>query len=475
VSARPPVVVIGAGVAGLVAARELARLGVEARVYEAGTALAGMARSHVDPDGFRYDVGAHFVTNRFLAAIGMPGPFHVLPRYAEVVHLGPGHDPLYPVGLLGVPRYVASAARERLVRPRRDLTVAADRFRHDYGAALADEVALPLLEAWSGLPAEQLSASVIDKLPTGLVQTVWLRAAQRLTRRAVMIGYCKEERSATAVHHVAPEGGTAAICEHLATTLPHPVQLGSPAEAVHTDGRRVVGVTIAGHDVETDTVLSTLPINRLPRLVTGTGRLERFSRFRFRGLVLVHLKLNGRGLLPDVVTWTPRGLPFFRATETPLAMPWTAPEGRTMVLCELGAQPGDATWSMSDDEAVERCLAGLVELVPDARGRFCGASVLRQPLAYPVFALEYEHDRADLAARGTGIAGLHSIGRNGEFDHILMEDTFWRLRRRMPAIAATAMTGGGGQRRAGAGSPSAVASSPSTASTSTACIDARTI
>jgi protoporphyrinogen oxidase len=432
--ARPPVVVVGGGIAGLVAAHELGRLGVDAQVYEAGASVAGMAASHTDADGFSYDIGAHFVTNRFVAALGVPGPFHTLPRYGEVVHLGNGRHPLYPLGLLGVPRFVASAAREKVTRPARDLSIASERFRHDYGPALADEVALPLLEAWSGLPADELSASVIDKIPTSLPQTLWLRAAQRLTRRAVMIGYCKEERSAAGVHHIVPVAGVAAICTHLAGRLDRPVQLHSPVQAVHVDDGRVVGARIADTDIETDLVISTLPINRLPQLVQGSDALDRFRRFRFRGLVLVNLKLSGRDLLPDVVVWTPRGFPYFRVTETPLSMPWTAPDGKTMILCELGAQPGDDIWSLSDDDAVERCLATLGPLVPDVRARFLGASVLRQPLAYPVFALEYEHERADLATNGTGVRGLVSIGRNGEYDHILMEDTFWRLRRRMPAI-----------------------------------------
>ena len=118
-----------------------------------------------------------------------------------------------------------------------------------------------------------------------------------------------------------------------------------------------------------------------------------------------------------------------------MAMPWMAPEDKTMILCEFSAQPGDEVWTLTDEEAVERCVSSLDPLIPAVRERVLGASVLRQPLGYPVFALDYEGDRAALAADGTGIAGLHSVGRNGEFDHILMEDTFWRLRRRIPQIA----------------------------------------
>jgi protoporphyrinogen oxidase len=235
---------------------------------------------------------------------------------------------------------------------------------------------------------------------------------------------------------VYPEGGIAAICQHVADGLAQPVQVGQPAEKIYTDCERVVGVRIAGRDVETHTVISTLPINRLPQLIEGSDRLERFRRFQFRGLVLVNLKLAGRELLPDVIVWTPHGFPYFRVTEPPMAMPWMAPESKTMILCEFGAQQGDEVWGLSDEEAVEQCLSTLDPIIPGVRSRFLGASVLRQPLGYPVFALDYEPDRAALATEGTGIAGLHSIGRNGEFDHILMEDTFWRLRRRIPRIAS---------------------------------------
>ena len=121
-------------------------------------------------------------------------------------------------------------------------------------------------------------------------------------------------------------------------------------------------------------------------------------------------------------------------------MPWTAPEGKAMILCELGAQPGDATWNLTDDEATERCVATFAPLIPDVRSRLLGSVVQRQPLAYPVFSLAYEPDRADLASNGTGVEGLLSVGRNSEFDHILMEDTFWRLRRRLPAVADRLLT-----------------------------------
>jgi len=37
--------------------------------------------------------------------------------------------------------------------------------------------------------------------------------------------------------------------------------------------------------------------------------------------------------------------------------------------------------------------------------------------------------------RDTGVQGLVSVGRNGEFDHLLMEDVYWRTVRRIRRLA----------------------------------------
>ena len=61
--------------------------------------------------------------------------------------------------------------------------------------------------------------------------------------------------------------------------------------------------------------------------------------------------------------------------------------------------------------------------------------MLRTPIAHPVFLNAYEQERLALAQRSP-VAGLYSIGRNGEFAHILMEDVYWRTLARMRDIEA---------------------------------------
>ena len=71
----------------------------------------------------------------------------------------------------------------------------------------------------------------------------------------------------------------------------------------------------------------------------------------------------------------------------------------------------------------------LKPIIKDARERYLGCKVLRTPIAYPVFLNEYESERERFNL-STGVDGLFSVGRNGEFSHIFMEDVYWRTMKR---------------------------------------------
>ena len=78
-------------------------------VYEAGTRFAGLAQSFRDDEGFTYDFGAHFITNRLAAALGIGAYCQDVRSYGEAVRLGHS-DYSCPFGLLG-PRSSQDARR----------------------------------------------------------------------------------------------------------------------------------------------------------------------------------------------------------------------------------------------------------------------------------------------------------------------------------------------------------------------------
>ncbi len=429
-----PVAILGAGLAGLTAATYLRRHGIPVRVYEAGKNLAGLARSERDEDGFTYDCGAHFITNRLAAAVGVSATCRPMPRYGETVwHRGRTYS--YPFGLMRSLRYVSSAMAAKVRGPfARKPVTAADHYRGQYGRKLADDIALPLTEAWSGATGDELSASVGEKFATSLPRTMMLKAAARITRRTVAIGYSGTVKESPHVWHVYPEGGIGAVCERLADEVRDAVHTESPVEAILVEGGRAVGVRVNGEDSPARAVVSTAPVPILAKLVRGTDRLAHLARFRYRAMVFVNMRFDGPSGLPDVVTWTPGAeYPFFRLSDISLGLPWLVPTGKSQVTCDIGCRAGDETWTATYESLGAICLKALERIVPGLSKRFLGCRVVRTPLAYPVFLAEYEADRRRFEL-GTGVDGLYSVGRNGEFAHILMEDVFWRTRRKLVGL-----------------------------------------
>lgn len=438
---RSPVMIIGAGLAGLTAAAALRRQGVPVRIFESGPKVAGLATTFNHSDGFSYDFGAHFITNRLAAAIGVGAECRVVRHYGESVFLQ-GRDYSYPFGLSLSPRYAFSGAIAQLgsMVNKSEPESADAMYRLRYGAALAKDVAIPLTEAWSGVPATELASSVGDSIPNSIAKILGLKLASRLTGRAVACGYSREAPENPHVWHVYPKGGVGLLCQKLAEGLEDCISLNSRVENILVEKDRVTAIRVAGTEISASAVLSTAPINILGKMVQGTTTLDYLKRFRYRPMVFINMRFRGRGLLPDVVTWTPeQEFPFFRLTETPMSMPWLAPEGKTLVTVDIGCDVGDEIWTMDDDALGEYCLRFLDPVIKGARDKYLGCKVLRTPYSYPVFLAEYEEQRRQFA-RSTNIEGLHSIGRNGEFAHIFMEDVYWRTLSKVRDITRPSLT-----------------------------------
>ncbi len=422
---RPRVAVVGAGFAGLVAATELVARGAEVTVFEAAPHVGGLARSFTDDDGFSHDFGAHFITNRLADALGVSDRCRVVEKHGEAVFID-GKPSWYPYGLALKPRFATSALRSRLTRHRGPSVTAGDEFRRLYGDALTDEVIAPLIEGWSGRTVDELARTTVEKLPGSMLNTAYLIVASRVLNKAIAIGYGHDSEPSIDVWHVYPEGGVGSIIGDLVDALGDVVRVDAPVEGIDVRDGRVESITSRGESIPIDAVFSTAPVHVLPRLVRGDESLSYLERFRYRPMVFVNLRLEGRGLLATATNWFPDGTsPFFRVSEATVSMPWLAPEGKTILTADYGCQVGDDIWTMDDDDLAEMSLSGLEPFIPDIRSRFLGSSVLRTPIAYPVFSMEYEEDRQRFE-RGTGIEGLFSIGRNGEFAHILLEDIYFR-------------------------------------------------
>ncbi|MGH2565375.1 MAG: FAD-dependent oxidoreductase, partial [Ginsengibacter sp.] len=244
---QKPIAIIGAGIAGLTAANFLRQNNIPFILYEASNKIAGLAASFRDEEGFSNDFGAHFITNRLAEAIGVSSECRLVKHYGEAVWLN-GKSHSYPFGLMKVPRMSLNFLSTKLKSTFNGSppNSAAEWFRKRYGASFADEIALPLIEAWSGVSAENLSPAVGESLSGSIVKTFYLKAASIVTGRAVASGYNREMPEKPSVWHVYPTGGIATLCAKLAEGLEDSIKLESSVDEILVKDEKVIGIRVNG-------------------------------------------------------------------------------------------------------------------------------------------------------------------------------------------------------------------------------------
>jgi ubiquinone/menaquinone biosynthesis C-methylase UbiE len=153
-------------------------------------------------------------------------------------------------------------------------------------------------------PDAVLSA-VREILPGSIGKTLYLKAVSRVLGRAVACGYSREMPEKASVWHVYPKNGVSTLCEKLAAGIEDKIKLESPVEEILVENEKVVVVKAKGETHEISAVISTAPAHILAKLVKGTDALQSVAKFRYRPMIFVNMRFNGRGLLPDTVLWLP--------------------------------------------------------------------------------------------------------------------------------------------------------------------------
>ena len=433
ITENSPVIIVGGGFAGLVAANELKRSGVPFILFEGGESIGGLAQTYIDERGFKFDLGTHLITNRLARELGLEGECSPAVYFGESVWLK-NRLYSYPFGLLRNIHYLVGALGSRMHFFRhRAAASLMDRFRYEYGKDMADEVAIPLTEKLTGVAASDLSPETGDKLP-GIVQTIYLRLAGFVTGKAVAIGYCMELPERWDVWHVYPNEGLNIISCNLGQRVNEHIRLNAAVEKIIVENEKVSGVQVDGKLIRASVIINTAPVNVLPGLIHGSGRLNYLREFRYSAIVCITILVEGKRVLPNAAVWVPeREYPFFRLTEPTWSMPWLSPEGKSIITVDIGCKTIDETWNYSDKEWLEMVMPHLEKILPSISHRIIGYKAVKTKFGYPVYLKKYESLRKQFLA-SSGIKGLFSIGRNGEFSHVLMEDVYIRTKKKMKDI-----------------------------------------
>jgi protoporphyrinogen oxidase len=426
------VVVLGAGPAGVGAALLLAQSGkAEVLALERQARVGGNSGSF-ELHGVHCDYGSHrlhaatepHVMAMIQEAVGDDLLWR--PRHGRILLQRRWiHFPLQPLDLaLRLPkRFAAALAFDALAKPFRRKAAGAETFasvlRDGLGPAISENFYYPYVRKLWALPPEELAVTLARRRVSGSSIGKILRKVLRQVP-----GF----RGARTGGYFYPRRGFGEISEGMrakAEAAGAAFELEASVLAIeHRDGRVCAVRWQKGGVVqrsETDAVWSTLPITTLARLLEPAAPSEILAaaaRIRFRGLILVYLVVEqDRFTEYDAHYFPELAIPLARLSEPKNYSAATGPEGVTVLCAELPADPGDAYWSLSDEDLGARVAHWLADAGLPIRAKIRCAVTRRLAFAYPVYDRAFEPNFDAIDRFIGGFRGLLTFGRQGLFAH----------------------------------------------------------
>ncbi|GAA2367205.1 NAD(P)/FAD-dependent oxidoreductase [Nonomuraea africana] len=420
-----PVVIAGAGPAGLTAAYELRRRGVECTVFEADAVVGGISRT-AQRDGWRFDIGGHrFFTKvrrveAFWNEILDDDDFLLRPRMSRIYYKGNFYD--YPLkaanalknlGIYESFRCVGSYAWARL-RPPADQSTFEGWVAARFGWRLYGIFFKTYTEKVWGVPATSIQAD-------WAAQRIKNLSLGRAILNALMPRRNQKEITSLIEEFRYPKYGPGMMWEACADKLGSAVRLNTRVERI-SRGPRGLSVTVRSggqaRTVDCQNLISTMPMNHLIQaLDTGVpdAVAEASAKLKFRDFLTIALVVPEKYSFPD--NWIYIHSPEVRLGRVQNYGSWSphlVQAGRTCLGLEYFVNEGDDLWESADHELVRFGTEELERLGLVHPGAVQQGYVVRMPKAYPVYDADYagsvETLRKYLEVEWPEI---HPVGRNG--------------------------------------------------------------
>jgi oxygen-dependent protoporphyrinogen oxidase len=424
------VAVVGGGIAGLTAARELHRRGLDVIVLEAGPRWGGVIRTERD-GGFLLEGGPDTVlaskpeAMELVRVLGLADRLVPTdPARSAVFVLRRGRLHRLPEGMvLGVPTRLVPLLRSSLFGWRGKLRMALEPWRRA-PPPVADES----IAAFFG---GRLGREALDAVGEPLLAGIHAGDAARLSLRSTFprlheagargslvrgMRAARRSQGEAAAGFVSLAGGMGELVEALVGALPAPALMsGAPALGLRREAGALVVEGGAG-DVEAKAVVLALPPPRAAPLLAGlsgdAARILAGVRFVSTATVLLGYRradvahpLDGYGAL------VPRGegLRTTAVSFSSTKLPGRAPEGHVLLRGFVGGVHDPDVLDQDDErlaETVEREVRPLLGISADPVVR----RVYRWPAATPQMEVGHLERMAELDAHVTRVPGLFLTG-----------------------------------------------------------------
>jgi protoporphyrinogen oxidase len=419
-----PIVVLGGGPAGLTAGYLLAKKGIAPIVLEADDQVGGLAKTVVDPEGYRFDLGGHrfFTKAREVDALWheiMGGEFLRRPRQSRIFWHGKfldyplrGPDVMRKLGPVELTRSLLSYLWAA-VKPKGPEENLEQWVSNRFGKRLFNHFFKSYTEKVWGVPTTEIRAEWAAQRIKGLS---FFSAA-----KAAFFGNRGNEIKTLINEFNYPRYGPGQMWERMTdeiVRLGGEVRLGVPAEALTVEDGRVVEVRTPDEAIRPSHVISSLPLRSVVAMTRpgAPASVARAARgLRYRDFLTIALVIDGEDLFPDnwIYIHEP-GVRVGRIQNYRSWSPWMVPDPtKACVGLEYFCFEGDDLWTMPDEQLVELGRRELEQLGLAQADKVIRGYVVRVPKAYPMYDAEYADRVEELKGWLGGIHNLQQIGRNG--------------------------------------------------------------
>ncbi|MGD9497307.1 MAG: NAD(P)/FAD-dependent oxidoreductase [Armatimonadota bacterium] len=431
-------VVIGAGPAGLAAARELALAGRPVTVLEQDQLVGGLSRT-VEHDGFRFDIGGH----RFFTKIPevervwdevMGDDFLVRERLSRIFFRGRLMD--YPLKIgstlrtLGLKDSLVALGSYLWARIR---PLPENSFEgwvgNRFGRRLYQHFFKTYTEKVWGMPCTEISADWAAQRIKSL--SLWGALRDAILRRGAA------EATSLLRQFKYPRLGPGMMYEGFrdqVVACGGKVRAGRKAVRLVRENARIAAVVSTGAEGEDEhpvgQVISSMPLRELIAAIEPAPPeevMEAAQGLRQRGFLTVALIIDRPDPFPDqwIYIHEPQ-VQVGRIQNYRNWSPYMVPdEGMCCIGMEYFAWPTDPLWSAPDAEIIELATREIHALGLIEGGTVVNGAVVRMADAYPVYDEGYRERVATVRRWLDGITNLQTIGRGGQhrynnMDHSIM-------------------------------------------------------
>jgi len=426
-----PVVIIGAGPAGLTAAYQLCKSGIRSIIIEQDNTVGGLSRT-VKRDGFNFDIGGHrfftkskevenlweevlkedFLTRKRLSRIYYNKKFFYYPFKVTNAIFGLGIINSFLI----VTSYIKSQVFPELPEKTFEKWVS-----NRFGKRLYKLFFKSYTEKVWGIPCNEISAEWAAQRIRGLSLLSALKNAllrkQSTDKQTVVKTLIDSFKY--------PKLGPGMMWEKVASIVESngsKINFNSGVSKINWDKDKIISIEINHNGtnkiVDGEHFISSMPIRELIQRMDPPVKseiLEAATNLNYRDFITVAIVVNKEKIFPD--NWIYIHDPNVKVGRIQNFKNWSpsmVPDNSyTCLGLEYFCFEGDGFWNKSEDELVEIAKNELEYLGFIAKDEAIKGYVVKMPKAYPVYDPEYKKNLNIIKNFLSNIPNIQLVGRNG--------------------------------------------------------------